>query len=90
MHTYRAALIKEQGVKFVVINVPDFIINNIAQCNAIIEEASVDFENPLIFLAGKNLFGGFEYRGVRDDILDFLSSFNYDDFEWKRIVFNGV
>jgi len=89
VRTYKAALIKEQEVKFVVINISDFVIDNVAECNSIITTASTDFSNPLIFLAGKNLFGQFVYRGVRDDILNFLSRFNYDDFQWKRIVFDN-
>ena len=83
MNTYIAALINYQEIRFIVVKVADTIISNEFERKRILEAAQLDFHNNLVILFGRDVFMKFNYWGINEDIIDFLSRQDPNNFPWR-------
>jgi hypothetical protein len=79
MTTLEAALIKEQGVTFVVVAVRDSVIDNISEAERLIGAMSVRFRCPAVLMGAHN----HRTRG-RQDLVRFLSHVHISALPWRK------
>jgi hypothetical protein len=79
MTTLEAALIKEQGVTFVVAAVRDSVIDNISEAERMIATISVSFRCPAVLIGAHS----HRTRGRRD-LVQFLSHVHISRLPWRK------
>jgi hypothetical protein len=79
MTTLEAALIKEQGVTFVVVAVRDSVVDNISEAEQMIGAMSVRFRCPAVLMGAHS----HRTRGRRD-LVQFLSRVHISRLPWRK------
>lgn len=79
MTTLEAALIKEQGVTFVVVAVRDSVVDNATDAQRMIAAMSLHFRCPAVLIAAQS----HRTRGRRD-LVQFLSRVHVSQLPWRR------
>lgn len=79
MSSFEAALIKEQGVTFVVVSVRDSVIDNPSDAQRTSRTMSLTFHCPAVLIGAERhrLYG-------RRDLVNFLSRIDPSRLPWKR------
>ncbi len=79
MATLEAALIKEQGVTFVVVAVRDSVIDNISEAERMIGAMFVRFRCPAVLMGAHS----HRTRG-RQDLVRFLGQVHISRLPWRK------
>ena len=86
--TIEAAVVREQGVEFVVISVKTYVlVSGASKIEEVRSGFSHYFPGRPIILVAKNMRGGLTYHG-KPDIVRFLTSIHPSQLPWKRYTFS--
>jgi hypothetical protein len=79
MTTFQAALVKEQGITFVVVSVRDSVISDHEEANRLIGAMQLHFHCPAVLMGADRhqLYG-------RRDIVEFLSHVHPSRLPWRE------
>lgn len=79
MTSFEAALVKEQGITFVVVSVRDSVIDNSSEAQRMVQAMSLSFRCPAVLMGAQRhrLYG-------RRDLVNFLSRVGASCLPWKR------
>jgi hypothetical protein len=78
-----AAVVKEQGVKFAVVVVKNYVLYNSSDANQAIVNFSSVFPGMPVVLMAQDSSGTPEYYG-RLDIVNFLSNVPFEALPWRE------
>ena len=81
--TFDGAVIREQGVTFGVMVVKQHVLNDIAQRDSVVLQASRAFGGIPTILMGQDASGRARFYGRRD-IVDFMAKVPLSAVPWKR------
>ena len=83
---FEGALIREQGVKFAIVVVKWFVLNDAHRSGELVGKFQLHFGTPVVLMA-QDARGVPTYRG-RGDLVRFLANVSMEAIPWSRFTLN--